>query len=219
VILIGRYRSPYSRRVAVSLRLLGFEYEHLPHTAWTHLTEVRRANPVGRVPALVLDDGETLFDSTAILDYLDQLVGAERALVPAQEPQRHRVLRQVAAAMGVLDKVVAALYEQTMHPPQKIHAPWVVHNEEQARGGLAWLEAHQADADKGCEESLTQAEVTSVAMFDFTRLVNPSLLPAGAYPRLEQLSARCNGIPAFAATRPSSEVDRSNPALPDAAAR
>src|SRR5438067_8784017 len=105
MILIGRYRSPFTRRVAVSMRLFGLDYEHRPLTVWTHLDDVRRTNPVGRVPALILDSGETLFDSHAILDYLDELAGPRRALVPASEPERHRVLRIVACAMGALEKV------------------------------------------------------------------------------------------------------------------
>ena len=73
MVLVGRYRSPFTRRVAISLRILDIAYEHLPYTAWSQLEAVRRVNPVGRVPALVLDSGESLFDSTAILDHLDQL--------------------------------------------------------------------------------------------------------------------------------------------------
>src|SRR5918992_2483074 len=107
MILIGRYRSPFTRRVAIAMRLLGFEYEHRPHTAWRNLAEVRAVNPVGRVPALIRDSGETLFDSNAILDYLDQIAGPQRALVPPREPERHRVLRLVACAFGALEKIVA----------------------------------------------------------------------------------------------------------------
>src|ERR1700682_2700267 len=136
MILVGRYRSPFTRRVAISMQLLGIAYEHRPHTTWRNLKEVRAVNPVGRVPALVLDTGETLFDSSAILDYLDQLAGPKCSLVPPKEPQRHEVLRVVACAMGVLEKVVAALYEQTMRPETKIHYPWLQHNEGQAQSGL-----------------------------------------------------------------------------------
>jgi glutathione S-transferase len=121
------------------MRILDIPYEHLPYTAWSQLNAVREVNPVGRVPALVLDSGESLFDSTAILDYLDQLVGPKRSLAPASGPERRRVLRVTACALGVLEKVVAALYERTMHPPEKVHDPWVKHNENQARSGLDWL--------------------------------------------------------------------------------
>ena len=213
MVLIGRYRSPFTRRVAVTLRLLGFDYEHRPYTAWRNLKDVRAANPVGRVPALILDSGESLFDSAAILDYLDQLVGPDRALVPAHEPARHEALRIVACALGVLEKVVAALYEQTMHPPEKVHPPWIAHNESQATFGFEWLEARVASPWLAGAK-ISQPDVTTVVTYDFTRIVNPLLVPEGRYPNLEQLAARCNDVPAFAETRPTSEVDQSNPALP-----
>jgi glutathione S-transferase len=212
VILVGRYRSPFTRRVAISMRLLGISYEHRPHTAWSHLNEVRKVNPVGRVPALVLDSGESLFDSTAILDYLDQLVGSDRALVPVTEPDRHRVLQITACALGVLEKVVAALYERTMHPPEKIHQPWIDHNESQARSGLQWLAAITPSPWLGGTR-LTQADITTIAMYDFTRIVNAPLIPEGRYPRLDALAAECLELPAFSETKPVSEADQSNPSL------
>jgi glutathione S-transferase len=213
VIVVGRYRSPFARRVAISMRLLGIPYEHRPHTAWSNLSEVRAVNPVGRVPALVLDSGETLFDSSAILDYVDQLAGADRALVPTREPDRHRVLRVTACALGVLEKVVAALYEVTMHPPEKVHAPWIEHNEGQARSGLEWLAAIEPSPWLAGER-MTQADVTTVVMYDFTRIVNPRLIPDGLYPSLDALARRCADMPAFSATRPAAEVDQANPRLP-----
>lgn len=213
MILIGRYRSPFTRRVAIAMRLLGFAYEHRPHTAWRNLKEVRAVNPVGRVPALVLDSGETLFDSSAILDYLDQLAGPERALIPPREPERHQALRVVACALGALEKVVAALYEQTMHPPEKVHQPWIAHNESQAVSALHWLEA-LAPSPWLVGPRLTQADITTVVMYDFTRIVNPALMPDGRFPSIDRLAARCSSLAAFSETRAISEVDQANPALP-----
>jgi len=214
MILVGRYRSPFTRRVAVSLRLLGIPYEHRPRTAWTDLQEVRNANPVGRVPALILASGETLFDSSAILDYLDHLAGPARALVPVAEPERHRVLRITACALGVLEKVVAALYERTMHPAQKVHAPWIAHNESQARSGLTWLGALSA-APWLAGDALTQADITTVVTYDFTRIVSPALVGEGLYPTLDALARRCAALPAFADTKPVGAVDQADPALPE----
>lgn len=213
MILIGRYRSPFTRRVAVTMKLLGIDYEHRPLTAWTHLSDVRAVNPVGRVPALILDSGEVLFDSHAILDYLDTLAGPSRALVPSTEPARHECLRVVACAMGALEKVVAALYACTMAPAEKVHAPWVAHNEAQARSAFAWLEAIDASPWL-CGDALTQADVTTAVTVDFTRIVNPPLLDAAAYPRLLAHAERCDALPAFAETYPGGAVDQANPKLP-----
>lgn len=195
------------------MRLLGFPYEHQPHTTWRNLQEVRAVNPVGRVPALILPSGEALFDSAAILDHLDQRAGPDRALIPPAEPERRQVLRIVACALGVLEKVVAALYEVTMHPADKIHRPWLEHNESQALSGLQWL-ARLAPSPWLGGARLTQADITTVVTYDFTRIVNPGLIPDGRFPSMDELARRCSEMPAFHDTRPISEFDASSPALP-----
>ncbi len=149
MLLVGRYTSPFSRRVAVSLCYLGFEYEHKPINAWSNLTEMRSYNPVGRVPALVLDDGEVLFDSGAILDYLDFLVGPERALTPLTEPERHGVMRVIVCAMGALEKMVHSVYEVAMHPEEKVHEPWIDHNLSQTELALTLARSDRPDTLDG----------------------------------------------------------------------
>ena len=83
MILIGMFDSPFVRRVAVSLRLLEVPFEHRNWSVDRDFELIRQFNPLGRVPALVQPDGETLIDSSAILDFLDDSAGPERALLPA----------------------------------------------------------------------------------------------------------------------------------------
>jgi len=212
MILFGRYRSPFTRRVAVAMHIYGFAYEHRPITAWSDLQELRKINPVGRVPALQLDSGELLFDSYAILDYLDQLAGPHRALLPPAEPWRHEVQRMTACAMGALEKMAHAVYAQTMVPPEKIHAPWVEHSEAQASSALRWLEAIEPSPWLAGED-LTHADIATVVLFDFIGIASPRLVEGHRYPKLRALSARANDLPAFRRTFPSSSVDQAVPAL------
>ena len=82
MLLIGVNRSPYTRRVAITLAALGVAYEQRCLSGFGNREEVRRHNPLGRIPALVLDDGETLVDSGAIVDILDETIrrrAADRA--------------------------------------------------------------------------------------------------------------------------------------------
>jgi glutathione S-transferase len=102
VILVGQYSSPFVRRVGVSLRVLGFEYQHDTRPVFRDFDSVRQTNPVGRIPSLVLDDGEVLIDSAAILDWLDEAVGPARALLPRAGPDRRRALRAIAFATGAI---------------------------------------------------------------------------------------------------------------------
>ena len=82
MILIGMFDSPFVRRVAISMRLLDIPFEHRNWSVGKDQTDIRRYNPLGRVPTLVLDEGETLIESSSILDYLDGTVGPDRALLP-----------------------------------------------------------------------------------------------------------------------------------------
>ena len=86
MILIGQYDSPFVRRVGIALTLYGLPFSHRPWSAFSDADKLRPYNPLTRVPTLVLDNGEALIESHAILDYLDSLVPAERALFPRAEP-------------------------------------------------------------------------------------------------------------------------------------
>jgi glutathione S-transferase len=88
--------------------------------------EVRASNPLGRIPALELDDGETLVvDSGAIIDHLDEVYGRDRALTPIAGPDRRAVLKISAIMMGACDKGLQAAYSATTTPPEKLHQPWI----------------------------------------------------------------------------------------------
>lgn len=204
MILIGRYLSPFTRRVAVSLKILGIPFERKPLTAWHNLDEVRRSNPVGRVPALVLDDGEVLFDSTAILDHLDESAGPDKALLPAGGPERREVLRIVAVCLGIMEKAAAARYEGAMRPEEKVHEPWIEHNLGQARSGLQWLDSALGARDGGGR--ITQAEIGAVVTHDFLGVVRPELVSPGSHPALEALVERHRALPAFAETHPDRDA-------------
>ena len=84
MILIGQYDSPFVRRVGIAMRLYGIPFEHRPWSTFGDGDKVATFNPLRRVPTLVLDDGEVLIESGAILDHLDETIGPERALIPAR---------------------------------------------------------------------------------------------------------------------------------------
>jgi glutathione S-transferase len=106
--LIDVNRSPFTRRVAITLHIYGIAFEQRPLSGFGNRTEVRSANPLGRIPALVLDDGETLVDSGAIIDHLDEVYGRERALTSVAGPGRRAVLKVSAIMMGACDKGLQA---------------------------------------------------------------------------------------------------------------
>lgn len=141
MILVGQYDLPYVRRVAVSLRVLGLSYEHDTRSVFADFEAMQRLNPLGRIPSLVLPGGETLIDSAAILDWLDESVGPERALVPPAGAARRHCLRRVALATGIIDKAGAAAYEQLIRPSPLRWPEWIERCRTQAAGAIAALAA------------------------------------------------------------------------------
>jgi glutathione S-transferase len=202
MILTGQYDSPYVRRVAVSLRLLGFAYEHDTRSVFGDFDSMRQTNPLGRIPSLVLDDGEVLIDSNAILDWLDQNVGSERALVPSAGSERRRALRLIALATGAIDKAMTSAYERIIRPAGFRWPVWIARCRTQVESALTALAAEPWPADA----SLDQAQITTACMFRYVQMADPELLTRGRYPSLEKLSERCEARPEFQATYPPDVV-------------
>ena len=202
MILVGQYDSPYTRRVAVSLGLLGFEFEHDTRSVFADFDSMRATNPLGRVPSLILADGTTLIDSAAILDWLDQQVGPERALLPPGGAARQQALQRIALATGTIDKVLGGAYERLVRPSSYRWPDWLARCRTQAEGGLAALAALPWPA----AARLCQAWVTTACMIRYVQLADPDLLKPGRYPALDLVSERCEALPAFKATYPADYV-------------
>ena len=197
MILVGQYDSPYVRRVAISLRALGFTYEHDTRSVFGDFESMRATNPLGRIPSLVLDDGQTLIDSAAILDWLDEKVGPERALLPRGGAERRNALRRIAFASGTIDKIGAANYERMIRPPAYRWPEWIERCLTQATGGIAVL----AKEDWPLDARLDQAQITTGCMIGYVKLTDPTLLPADRYPALDALWARLERLSEFIATK------------------
>lgn len=193
MILVGQFDSPFVRRVAVSLRVLGFDYEHDKRSVFGDFDSMRQTNPLGRIPSLVLDDGEVLIDSAAILDWLDETVGPERALVPPAGAARRRALRLIALATGAVDKAGAAAYERIIRPAAYRWPEWIVRCRTQAEGAVAALAAEPWPA----EAPLDQVQITTACMLRYLQMTDPELLAQDRFAALQALSERCEARPEF----------------------
>jgi glutathione S-transferase len=203
MILIGMFDSPFVRRVAVSMRLLGKTFEHRNWSVGKDLDRIREYNPVGRVPTLVLDDGESLIESAAILDYIDEGVGAERALLPRTGRDRRAALRIMALATGATEKGLAQLFEVLFRPEQKRHEPWLERCRTQMHGGLAELDRICAKRGAGqwlIADRMTRADITTTCMVTYLNDALALSAERASYPALRELVARCAALPEFAAT-------------------
>jgi glutathione S-transferase len=195
--LIGQYDSPFVRRVAIALRLYGLAFEHRPWSTFGDADRIAPFNPLRRVPTLVLDDGEeALIDSTAILDYLDELVGPDKAMIAPRGVERRRDLRTIALATGLGDKSVSLVYESALRKEQlKL---WVDRCEAQIAGALEALERERAAASTPYlfGARIGHADVAVACMLRLTGEAHPHLFGA-RYPALTAHAASCEALPPF----------------------
>lgn len=201
--LIGRNLSPYTRRVAIAMTMLDVPHSREYLSVTTDPDRGLELNPVGRVPVLELSDGERLIESAAIIDYLMELVGPSKSLIPQRGKPRRDCMQLMAISSGVLDKAVAAVYEQRRRPAEKIHEPWRQHLLRQASGGLAALDQRAKAANEAdgwmLGEAMTMADVSAAVTVTFLGVMLPDLAGAGLYPGLHGLTARAEALPAFQA--------------------
>lgn len=200
MILIGMFDSPFVRRVAISLKLLDIGFEHRNWSVGKDQAEIRRYNPLGRVPCLVLDDGTALVESSAILDTIDHSVDAEQALLPRTGIPRRDALQLMSLASGACEKGVLQLYESVFRPEDKRHEPWVQRCSEQMHGSLRLLDQHCGQANGWLiGERIGQADISAAAAYTF--LHDALGFEADLYPALHAHAQRCEALPAFTETR------------------
>lgn len=139
MILIGMFDSPFVRRVAVAMDVLGLPFEHRDWSVGRDFERIRDYSPLGRVPVLVLDDGAVLTESAVILDWLDGQAG-DRALLPPHGAERRQALRLLGYANGAVEKALQQVMERVFRPEEKRHEPWLERLRIQMRGALSVLE-------------------------------------------------------------------------------
>lgn len=141
LILRSSPASPFGRKVKITAAVLGLS-DRIEITA-TDTTDpadpIRTQNPLGKIPALVLEDGSALFDSRVIVEYLDHLAGGGR-VIPAG-PERFPELRLQALADGIADAALLQVYEVRFRPEEGRNEAWVANQAGKVARGLAALEA------------------------------------------------------------------------------
>jgi glutathione S-transferase len=108
--LIGSTSSPYVRKVRIVMAEKKLDYDFVTEDVWAADSTISQSNPLGKVPCLVMEGGEALFDSRVIVEYLDTLSPVGK-LIPAVGRERAEVKTWEALADGVLDAAILARLE------------------------------------------------------------------------------------------------------------
>ena len=197
--LIGMLDSPYVRRVAISLQLLGLRFDHQSLSVFRGFDEFRSLNPVVKAPTLVCDDGEVLMDSTLILQYAEALAHP-RTLMPGGLAALQHELRLIGLALAAAEKGVQIVYERGLRPPEKLHEPWVARVTGQLLAANDALEAELARRPLPAPgPGMHQAGISIAVVWHFNQQMIPELLPAQRFPLIAAFSAAAEALPEFQA--------------------
>lgn len=188
--------SPFARKARLAADFLGLPLELRLADTSDSSDSLRLENPLGKIPTLVADDGESYFDSRVIVAYLDLLAGGGR-IIPSDPSARLAAMRLEALADGLMDAGVLVLYESRFRPAERHEPRWLDHQRGKMERALAALERLAPDAREMTNGSLAVACALGFLDFRFGgrwRETNPRLVAFQ-----EAFAARC---PTFEETKP-----------------
>jgi glutathione S-transferase len=198
--LIGMLDSPYVRRTAISLRMLGIPFEHRPLSVFRDFDAFHGINPLVKAPTLVCDDGCVLVDSSLIIDYAQTLAG--RSLMPPGPDARRDALRLTGLALVACEKAVQHFYEHKRAAHLR-DASWLQRVQGQLHDACALLDEalREASADSWlCGSDPTQADISVGVAWTFTQIVAAEIVSSRDYPAFAAFGARAERLlPEFAA--------------------
>jgi len=141
--------SPFGRKVKLAASVLGLSSDIKIEPADTNdaADTIRRQNPLGKIPTLVLEDGSTLYDSRVIVEYLDHHAGGGK-IIPQESKARFAALRLQALADGMTDAQILLVYEGRFRPPEHHVKKWTDYQADKIKRGLDALETDPPSLDK-----------------------------------------------------------------------
>ena len=197
--LVGSKTSPYVRKARVILAERNLPYEFVEESAWTAETTVPNYNPLNKVPALVMDDGESIYDSPVICAYLDAISGG--GLIPAGPAERARVGRDEALGDGIADAGITAFLERKREAARQDPA-WIARQMDKVNAGIAAL-AKLLGAKQylgGTHPSM--GDIACACALFWVEFRMPELRWRDAHPSLKGWAERMESRPSFQASRP-----------------
>ena len=198
--LVGSKTSPYVRKVRVILAERALPFEFIEESAWSADTTVPRYNPLNKVPALVLDDGESIYDSAVICEYLDAVSGG--GLLPAAPVERARVHRDEALGDGIADAGIAVFLERKREA-SKQDAAWIARQLDKVNAGFDALERTLGKRQYLGGTQPNVADIACACALFWSEFRLPELGVRDAHAGVKAWAGRMEARPSFAATRPA----------------
>ena len=193
--------SPYARKVTITAAVKGVadQIETVPTDTFPLVNEdLRRENPLSKIPVLITEDGARIFDSHVICEYLDTLAPEPR-LFPASVPERFRTLTLGALADGILDAALLLVYEKRYRPEDKWVESWMQRQQAKIDNSLDWLEK----APPTWSDHPDYGHITLACALGYLDFRHGGQWRAGHPGLVAWLDKFAAAVPAFDETRPS----------------
>ena len=184
--IIGSVSSPYVRKVRVVMADKKLDYTFVQENVWAADTTIQQANPLGKVPCLIMEDGSALYDSRVIAEYLDTLTPVCK-LLPPNGRERAEVKVWEALADGVLDAAVLVRLETTLRPQEQQSPEWIARQWSKVHAGLRSM-SEKLGEDAFCMGiHYTLADVAVGCALGWLAFRFPDIDWRGDYPNLARL--------------------------------
>lgn len=197
--IIGSLTSPYARKVRIVAIEKKFECEFVKEDVWSPDTQIAQQNPLGKIPALVLDDG-VLFDSRVIVEYLDSRAPTIR-LIPSGNRERSAVRTLEALADGLCDAAIAIMLEKKFHGAEAISQDWLNRQAAKVDGALAMMSQTLGKSLWMNDKAFSLADIACGVALGYLELRFPENTWKQAYPNLADFYVRMMERPSFQATK------------------
>ena len=198
--LVGMMDSPFVRRVAITMQMLGIDYEHHSKSVVFGYETFKEINPLAKVPTLVCDDGEMMIDSSLIISHLEAIAG--RSLMPDSLEDQRRALQVIAVSLLGMEKIAHRIYETEMRPDEYQYEPWLNRIVEQIAAAFDWLEDAVAALDENqwfFGDEVSQADISVAVAWRFAQNSAPGEAKPENRPALLAFGNRAEVLPEFVA--------------------
>ncbi len=199
--LLASLTSPYVRKVRIVMAEKRIDYHLELEDVWAPDTRIRDANPLGKVPCLIMEDGGALFDSRVICEYLEGMTPVAK-LIPPSGRERAEVRTWEALADGVVDAAILARLEQTQRPPEQQSKAWLERQMGKVHSGIAAM-SHGLGEKSWCNgQAYSLADIAVGCALGYLDFRFGSIDWRGKYPGLGRLYEKLAARPSFVDTQP-----------------
>ena len=199
--LIGSLTSPYVRKVRIVLLEKKVDVDLELENVWAADTKIALNNPLGKIPCLILDDGEAIYDSRVIAEYADTLSPVSK-LIPGGSRERAAVKTWEALADGIKDAGILARLEHTFHTPEQQSNAWLERQMGKINAALAQMSRALGENAWCHGNQMTLADIAVGCALGYMLFRFPDVTWQAQYPNLDALYQKLMQRPSFAETAP-----------------